>query len=75
MEGLFHVAVGGRFQPARKSSVNGVGVFSTLVLGALLGGAIAARWGVTGPFWFGFVGSLLTLIAIWPQLRSIAEAD
>ena len=59
----------------RVSSVNGVGVFSTLVVGALLGGLIASRWGVTGPFWFGFVGSLITLIAIWGQLGSIAEAD
>lgn len=59
----------------RVSSVNGVGVFSTLVLGALLGGAIAARWGVTGPYWFGFVGSLVTLAAIWRQLGSIAHAE
>lgn len=58
----------------RVSSVNGVGVFSTLVLGALLGGAIASKWGVTGPFWFGFVGSLLTLMAIWRQLADIATA-
>lgn len=59
----------------RVSSVNGVGVFSTLVLGALLGGAIAARWGVTGPFWFGFVGSTITLAAIWKSLARIADAE
>lgn len=59
----------------RVSSVNGVGVFSTLVLGALLGGAIAARWGVTGPFWFGFVGSAITLAVIWRSLASIADAE
>lgn len=59
----------------RVSSVNGVGVFSTLVVGALLGGVIASRWGVTAPFWFGFVGSLLTLIVIWRRLGSIALAE
>lgn len=59
----------------RVSSVNGVGVFSTLVLGALLGGVIASRWGVTGPFWFGFVGSAITLAAIWNSLASIADAE
>ncbi len=59
----------------RVSSVNGVGVFSTLVLGALIGGLIASKWGVTGPFWFGFVGSLITLVAIWRQLGAIALAD
>ncbi len=59
----------------RVSSVNGVGVYSTLVLGALLGGAIASKWGVTGPFWFGFVGSRLTLAAIWRRLADIATAE
>ncbi len=59
----------------RVSSVNGVGVFSTLVLGALLGGVIASRWGITGPFWFGFVGSSITLAAIWRQLADIATAE
>ncbi len=59
----------------RVSSVYGVGVFGTLVLGALLGGVIASRWGVTGPFWFGFVGSLATLVAMWRHLGSIAIAD
>ncbi len=57
----------------RVSSVDGVGVFSTLVVGALLGGVIASRWGVTGPFWFGFVGSAITLIAIWRRLATIAD--
>jgi predicted MFS family arabinose efflux permease len=50
-------------------------VSSTLVVGALLGGLIASRWGVTGPFWFGFVGSSITLIAIWRQLGAIATTD
>jgi MFS family permease len=77
--GTTSVTIRQRVVPAefqgRVSSVNGVGVFSTLVLGALLGGAIAARWGVTGPFWFGFVGSLLTLIAMWRHLGAVAIAD
>ncbi|MDW3214238.1 MAG: MFS transporter [Ilumatobacteraceae bacterium] len=77
--GTTSVTIRQRVVPAefqgRVSSVNGVGVFSTLVVGALLGGVIASQWGVTGPFWFGFVGSLLTLGAIWRQLGSIAVAD
>lgn len=32
-------------------------------------------WGVTGPFWFGFVGSFLTLIAIWRRLADIATVE
>jgi hypothetical protein len=36
---------------------------------------IASVWGVTAPFWFGFVGSGITLAFIWPHLESIAEAE
>ena len=77
--GTTSVTIRQRVVPAefqgRVSSVNGVGVFSTLVVGALLGGVIASRWGVTGPFWFGFAGSLVTLVAIWRRLASIAIAE
>jgi hypothetical protein len=31
-------------------------------------------WGVTGPFWFGFVGSAVILALIWRQLVHIAHA-
>jgi MFS family permease len=67
-------AVPTEFQ-GRVSSVYMVGVFGSLVVGALIGGVIAAVWGVTGPFWFGFVGSGLILAAIWRQLAAIAVAD
>ena len=42
--------------------------------GAALGGAIAGRWGVTGPFWFAFIGSMITLALIWRELSQIAHA-
>jgi MFS family permease len=67
-------AVPTEFQ-GRVSSVYMVGVFGSLVVGALIGGVIAGVWGVTGPFWFGFVGSGLILAAIWRQLAVIAVAD
>jgi predicted MFS family arabinose efflux permease len=59
----------------RVGSVNGIGVFGGLVAGAALGGAIAERWGVTGPFWFAFVGSAVFVVLIWRQLRHIAHDD
>jgi predicted MFS family arabinose efflux permease len=59
----------------RVGSVNMVGVFGSLVVGTALGGAIAQRWGVTAPFWFGFVGSAIFVVAIWHQLRHIAHDD
>lgn len=59
----------------RVGSVNAIGVFGGLVAGAALGGAIAERWGVTGPFWFAFVGSGVFVILIWRQLRHIDYED
>ena len=50
--------------------------FGSLSLGAVVGGLLAARYGLTAPFWCAFaVMSLLTL-ASWPVLstRAIAEA-
>ena len=59
----------------RVQSVYMLGVTGGIVVGSLLGGAIAARWGVTAPFWFAFVGSALFLVLIWRQLRHIEHAD
>ncbi|MFN8031584.1 MAG: MFS transporter, partial [Dermatophilaceae bacterium] len=59
----------------RVSSVYLVGLFGGLVVGQLLGGVIAQRWGLTAPFWFAAVGSGLTLAAVWRQLAYIAHAD
>lgn len=59
----------------RVGSVYMVGVFGSLVVGAALGGLIAGRWGITAPFWFGFVGSALILSLIWRQLGNIAHAE
>ncbi len=47
----------------RISSVNMVGVFGGLVIGQFLGGIIAQIWGPTGPWWFAFAGSAVTLAA------------
>ena len=45
-----------------------------ILVGSAIGGVIAGIWGVTGPFWFGFVGSALILATIWRQLTNIAHA-
>ena len=59
----------------RVGSVNTIGVFGGLVLGSLVGGTLAERWGVTAPFWFAFVGSAVFVVLIWRQLRHIAHED
>jgi MFS family permease len=59
----------------RVGSVYMVGVFGSLVIGAALGGVLAGVWGITAPFWFGFVGSAVILALIWGQLGNIASAE
>jgi MFS family permease len=59
----------------RVSSVYLIGVQGGLVVGSVLGGAIAGAWGLTAPFWFAFVGSGLLVVVIWSQLTHIAHAD
>jgi MFS family permease len=58
----------------RVGSVYLICVFGGLVLGQIVGGAIAQHWGVVAPFWFAFVGSGLTLLIVWRQLGAIAHA-
>ena len=50
-------------------------VFGGLVVGQALGGWIAERWGLTAPFWFGFVGAGITLALVWRQLSYVAHAE
>jgi len=59
----------------RVGSVYAIGVFGGIVAGGAIGGVVARHWGVTGPFWFAFVGSALILAVIWPQLQHIAHQD
>jgi MFS family permease len=59
----------------RVGSVNGIGTYGGLVIGAALGGSLAADWGITAPFWFAFVGSAVFLVVIWRQLRHLAHDD
>ncbi len=77
--GTTSVAVRQRAVPTalqgRVASVNGLGVYGGLVLGAPLGGLAAEHFGLTAPFWFAFVGSALFAAAIWRQLAHIAHDD
>jgi predicted MFS family arabinose efflux permease len=59
----------------RVGSVYMMGVVGGLALGAIVGGALAGRWGITAPFWFAFVGSAVLLAALWGQLAHIAHVD
>ena len=58
----------------RVTSVYMVSVLGSLVVGQAIGGVIAGVWGITGPFWFGFVGSALILAVMWPSFSVLASA-
>jgi predicted MFS family arabinose efflux permease len=59
----------------RVQGVYMIGVTGGIVVGSVIGGLVADRWGVTGPFWFAFVGSAIFLALIWRQLVHVAHAD
>jgi len=59
----------------RVGSLYAIGVFGGIVAGQAIGGVVARVWGVTGPFWFAFVGSALILALIWRELVHIAHDD
>jgi predicted MFS family arabinose efflux permease len=59
----------------RVGSVNTVGVFGGLVIGAVIGGLLGRELGVTAPFWFAFIGSAIFVVLIWRQLAHVSHAD
>jgi predicted MFS family arabinose efflux permease len=57
----------------RVGSVMAVASFGGLVIGTPIGGLIATKFGITGPFWFGFVGSAILVVVLWRQFAYIAH--
>jgi predicted MFS family arabinose efflux permease len=58
----------------RVTSVYMIGVVGGMVIGTALGGVLADTWGLTAPFWFGFVGSAVLVTVLWRELGHIAHA-
>ena len=58
----------------RVTSVYLLGSIGGMALGSLIGGALAQRWGVVAPYWFGFVGSALLTAIMWRSIVHIAHA-
>ena len=58
----------------RVTSVYMLGNIGGGVIGSIIGGVTAQAFGVTAPFWFGFVGSAIMLLLIWRSLAEIAHA-
>lgn len=45
-----------------------------LVIGTPIGGLLARTFGITAPFWFGFVGSAALVVVLWRQFDHIVDA-
>ncbi|HUG29622.1 MAG TPA: MFS transporter [Candidatus Limnocylindria bacterium] len=58
----------------RVTGIYTVGIFGGIVIGTPIGGLIAREFGLTAPFWFGFVGSALLVVLLWRQFNHIAHA-
>lgn len=59
----------------RVTAVYFMGSMAGMVVGSLAGGLIAQHWGITAPFWCGFVGSAVFLLLIWRSLLHVEHAD
>lgn len=59
----------------RVGGVNTICVYGGLVVGSVIGGVLATRFGVAAPFWFAFAGSAVFVVLLWRQLMLIAHDD
>jgi predicted MFS family arabinose efflux permease len=59
----------------RVTGVYQVGLIGGLVVGTPIGGLLARAFGITAPFWFGFIGSALLVVVLWRQFDQIVHAS
>jgi MFS family permease len=58
----------------RVTGVYRVAIVGGMVIGTPVGGILARTFGITAPFWFGFIGSGLLVALMWRQFAHIAHA-
>jgi MFS family permease len=59
----------------RVGGIYTVGLTGGIVVGTPIGGLLAKTFGITAPFWFGFIGSAMLVIILWREFRHIAHDD
>jgi predicted MFS family arabinose efflux permease len=59
----------------RVGGIYAVGLTGGIVVGTPIGGLLAKTFGITAPFWFGFVGSALLVAVLWREFRHIAHDE
>jgi predicted MFS family arabinose efflux permease len=57
----------------RITGVYRVAIVGGLVIGTPIGGLLARTYGITAPFWFGFIGSALLVAVLWRQFDNIVH--
>ena len=58
----------------RVTGVYRVAIVGGLAIGAPIGGILATLFGITAPFWFGFIGSALLVAVLWRRFDDIVHA-
>ena len=59
----------------RVGGIYTVGLTGGIVIGTPIGGLLAKAFGITAPFWFGFVGSAILVTVLWREFRHIAHSS
>jgi MFS family permease len=59
----------------RVGGIYTVGLTGGIVVGTPIGGLLAKTFGITAPFWFGFIGSALLVTVLWREFRHIAHQE
>jgi MFS-type transporter involved in bile tolerance (Atg22 family) len=59
----------------RVAGIYTVGLTGGIVVGTPIGGLLARSFGITAPFWFGFIGSAILVTVLWREFRHIALDD
>jgi predicted MFS family arabinose efflux permease len=58
----------------RVTGVYGIAIVGGMVIGTPIGGLLAREFGITAPFWFGFIGSALLVTILWREFDKIVHA-
>jgi MFS family permease len=58
----------------RVGGVYRVSIVLGMVIGTPIGGLLARQFGITAPFWFGFIGSAVLVVLLWRQFPKIDHA-
>ena len=58
----------------RVTGVYRVANIGGLVIGTPIGGLLARNYGITAPFWFGFIGSAVLVVVLWRRFDNIVHA-